>query len=276
MQSQLSHSSPSLKPLCPTRWTVRTGAINSVLTNYQVLCDALCKIHEEGRDEYAMKAGGILHAMEKFCTFFGLHLSHLVFSATEQLSLSLQGKDTTVQDAIQASNLAINYLERQRSDEAFNRFYDRLVETSKELTSEPSLPRYSKRPRRVDDGESAHRFETPKAYFRQQYFELFDLARGELKRRFQQKNGLPIAGAIEKVLLQAGNATPTDSFDVAKELALYMKDVDISHLKLELQMLPDLIKTYNDSNHKIYTITNVRTVAELLNNVSNSSEKYTN
>ena len=77
MQSQLSHSSPSpsLKPLCPTRWTVRTGAINAVLANYE--------------------AGGILHAMEKFCTFFGLHLSHLVFSATEQLSLRLQGKDTT-------------------------------------------------------------------------------------------------------------------------------------------------------------------------------------
>ena len=32
MQSQLSQRSPSLKPLCPTRWTVRTGAINSVLT----------------------------------------------------------------------------------------------------------------------------------------------------------------------------------------------------------------------------------------------------
>ena len=52
---------------------------------------------QEDRDEYAMKAGGILHAMEKFGTFFGLHLSHLVFS---------------VQEAIQASNFALNYLER--------------------------------------------------------------------------------------------------------------------------------------------------------------------
>ena len=110
-----------------------------------------------------------MHVMEKFCTFFGLHLSHLVVSATEQLSLSLQGKDTTVQEAIQASNLAVNYLERQRSDEAFNYFYDCLTETSKELTSEPSLPRYARRSRRIDDGEPSHRFETPKSYFRQQY-----------------------------------------------------------------------------------------------------------
>ena len=54
-----------------------------------------------------------------FLLFFGLHLSHLVFSATEQLSLSLQGKDTTVQEAIQAFKLALSYLERQRSDDAF-------------------------------------------------------------------------------------------------------------------------------------------------------------
>jgi hypothetical protein len=39
--------------------------------------------------------------------------------------------------------------------------------------------------------------------------------------------------------------------------------VDIPHLKMELQMLPDLVKTYNDSNHKICTVTNVRTIAEL-------------
>ena len=45
MQSQLSYNSPSLKPLCPTRltvrWTVRTAAINSVLTTVKfsvILC----------------------------------------------------------------------------------------------------------------------------------------------------------------------------------------------------------------------------------------------
>ena len=162
---------------------------------------------------------------------------------------------------MQASNLAISYLERQQSDEAFNHFYNRLIETSKELTSEPSLPRYAKQPRRIDDGEPAHQFETPKAYFIQQYFELFDLVRGELKRRFQQ-NGLPVAATIEKLLIQAANATLSDGFDITKELALYAKDVDIPHLKIELQMLPDLVKTL--SNNKICTVTNVHTIAELL------------
>ena len=59
MQSQLSCDTPSLKPLCPTRWTVQTSAIQSVITNYEVLCDTLCEINEGGRDEYAIKAGSI-------------------------------------------------------------------------------------------------------------------------------------------------------------------------------------------------------------------------
>ena len=61
MQSQLSHNSPgpSLKPLCPTRWMVRTGAINAaVLANYEVLCDALYKIHAEGWDDVILSQEG--------------------------------------------------------------------------------------------------------------------------------------------------------------------------------------------------------------------------
>lgn len=71
------------------------------------------------------------------------------------------------------------------------------------------MPRYARRSSRIDDGEPSHRFETPKSYFRQQYLELFDLASGELKRRFQQ-NGLPVAATVEKLLLEAANATLSD------------------------------------------------------------------
>ena len=102
-----------------------------------------------------------------------------------QLSLSLQGKDTTVQEAIQASSVAMKYFERQSSEEVFNTFYDKIVEASKDLTDEPTLPRFTKCPRRVEDGQSGHRFETPKDHFRQQYFELIDLL---LIRRFHQEN----------------------------------------------------------------------------------------
>ena len=91
-----------------TRWTVRTNAIQAVVANYEILLKLLLEVHEGGRDEYAMKAGGYLASMDNFSTFGGLKLSHLIFSAVEQLSITLQAKNTTMQDAVESSKLAMN------------------------------------------------------------------------------------------------------------------------------------------------------------------------
>ena len=58
IDSQLTPGAPSLKPLCPTRWTVRTSALEALLANYKIiLYDALALINSEGRDDYAVKTG---------------------------------------------------------------------------------------------------------------------------------------------------------------------------------------------------------------------------
>ncbi len=69
-----------------------------------------------------MKAVGYLQSLEKFSTFFGLHLAYLIFSATEQLFLTLQSKNTTIQEVVMSSELAVAFLERQRSQSAFELF----------------------------------------------------------------------------------------------------------------------------------------------------------
>ena len=58
IQSQLAPGSSSLKPLCPMRWTVQTGAIQFVLCNYSILCEAFEQISIETHDKYGQKAGG--------------------------------------------------------------------------------------------------------------------------------------------------------------------------------------------------------------------------
>ena len=168
LQSQLTPGAPSLKPLCPTRWTVRTRAIEAVISNYAVLTTALIEIHDSGRDEYALKAGGYLSTMERFSAFFGLKLSHLIFSATEQLSITLQGRNTTMQEAVESANLAIKFLQSQRNDDTFDRFYSRITEDSEQLTSEPALPRYRRAPRLDVNSSNTHRFADAKSYFKQQ------------------------------------------------------------------------------------------------------------
>ena len=74
-------STPSLRTLCPTRWTVRHTAINSILLNCEILLSTLETV-KDGHDEYAAKAHGLHMRMESFDTYFGLKLAYAVFSAT--------------------------------------------------------------------------------------------------------------------------------------------------------------------------------------------------
>ena len=118
-KNDLTPDRKGLRPLCPTRWTVRTSAIDAILKNYQALLEALETINAESYDDYGRRAGGILSMLQHFDTFFGLHLSYLIFSATEQTSTTLQVKDTSVQEAFTLVNLAVAFLKRQRNDTCF-------------------------------------------------------------------------------------------------------------------------------------------------------------
>ena len=275
LQSQLSPGSMSLKPLCPTRWTVRTSAISSVLTNYAA---ALEEINAETHDDYGIKAGGYLAQMESFSTYFGLKLSHLVFSGAEQLSLTLQGKDTTIQEATMAAEVMIQYLQRQRTDACFTKFYAQVVEDSKDHTSPPVLPRSRRPPKRIDDSAaSVHEYATPEDFYRRQYFEVLDLLINELRRRFQQKRGLPVVAVLEKVLLDSANGESNlESADFPEEFQLYKSDVDLAKLKTQLLMLPDLIKTRNlkVNSPPIRKVTNVRTICDIMNEVGVAKELF--
>ena len=59
LQQILAPGNPPLKPFRPTLWAARTGAIDSVVTNYSVLPVALDEV-QQGTDEYALKAVGYL------------------------------------------------------------------------------------------------------------------------------------------------------------------------------------------------------------------------
>ena len=144
----MSPNTSDLRPLCPTRWTVCTSAIGTVLSNYSTLCTVLEEVNRTGHNEYAMKAGGILRMLENFSTFFGLKLCFLVFSNTEQLSCTLQGKDT-IQEVKGAAMLAESHIRRQRHDDAFDIFYEWVVKEAQDLTEAPVLPRRRNIPRRT-------------------------------------------------------------------------------------------------------------------------------
>lgn len=82
-----------------------------------------------------------MFALEKFSILFGLKLGCLIFGASETLSKSLQGKDTTVQEALSAVNIAKVLYRKQRVDEAFSHFYDEAVDIAQKMSiGGPQLP----------------------------------------------------------------------------------------------------------------------------------------
>lgn len=148
---QAQHDSPSQSRICsfcPTRWTVRTSAIKSILDNYEALQLAM-EASSHGSDDCLIRCSGMIALMEKFNTYFGLELSFLVFSITEQLSVTLQCIDTNAYDCFVSVNVTINGL---RTDEKFKSFYDLVKKNSDGKCDPPILPRQRRIPRRINDG----------------------------------------------------------------------------------------------------------------------------
>ena len=194
-----------------------------------------------------------------------------MFATSEQLSLSLQGKDTTVQEAVNASALCRNYLTSLRSSEKFEVFYQSVVKSAKCLTSALVLPRYRTPPKRpCEDAAQAHRFDTPEEYFRQQYFEAIDVLVKQLKDRFEQRSGLPMAAKIEEILLGAVNSNCCSLERLQENFAVYKKYFNMVQLHVQLQMLPNLVQTRNSLRRDqpaITKVTSIRTIANVLTEV---------
>ena len=179
------------------------------------------------------------------------------------MSINIQAKDITVQEAVRGAQLLIRHLSSMRNEAKFDSFYSEVIRESVDLTAEPTLPRQRKRPRRLDDGASSHTYEMPKDRHRHMYFEAIELTAGEVERRFIQKD-LGIVDEIESILMKFANGNTEEG--ISPDLEMYLKnDFALENLKTQLSMLPDAIKT---STLGIKKVTNVRTIANVMNECS--------
>ena len=230
----------SLRPLCPTRWTVRTGAIAAILKNYSLIQETLEEISKESSGAASSKASGLLCLMEKFSTFFGLKLAYLTFVATEQLATTLQAKDVNAQVCMDAVKATKAFLQGQRNDAKFTSFFESVKEESTDLTNSPNLPRKRIMSKRLDQGSGQqHQFLQPSDYFRQQYFNIFNVMSQNLDDRFHQQS-LDILQELEKLVVDGCNGETTTPSDTI--MKLYEKEICFDRLQLQLNMLPDLQK----------------------------------
>ena len=246
---------------------VRTGALKSFIDNYSVLSTAMEEFSEESHDECGRRAGGILAMLEKFSTYFGLRPAYLVFHPTEQLSKTLQATNTMLQDAQSAVTVTQAFIQRQRSDEAFDSFFKSVIEASKDLTEGPQLPRQRRLPKRLGGGDIEHAFESPSEYYRKRYFEVLDLLNNELTRRFDQSD-FGVVMDMEKLLVAAASGKQVTL--PSSVTSLYAKDFDLDSLRVQLSMLPDTIKTSGIQTKSEKT--SVRLISEAMNAVPVAKE----
>ena len=97
-----------------------------------------------------------------------------------------------------------------RNEAKFDSFYSEVIRDSINLTAEPTLPHQRKRPRRLDDGASPHRYETPKDRHHHMYFEITELTSGEVEKRFIQED-LSNVNEIESTLIEIANGNTEKS-----------------------------------------------------------------
>ena len=95
------------------------------------------------------------------------------------------------------------------------------------------------------------------------YFEALELPAGEIERRFNQSD-LQLIKELELLLIKAGNGEKVEP--ISESVWKYLEnDVDPDHLMVHLSMIPNLIKTAFADNITIKKVTNVRTIADTMN-----------
>ena len=180
-----------IRPLCPTRWTVRTESLRSVILNYSVIHSVLEEIIEKyrGNSEATSQARGIMVTMEKFF-LFGVVIGEKLFSITDILSKALQRKTMCAMEAKRFAAVTLASLKEQRSDSHFDKIWEELLVKADEFDcEEPVLPRRRRAPKRIDEGSSTTHFDaTPEDMYHRYFFEVLDTLIDEIECRFESSS----------------------------------------------------------------------------------------
>ena len=231
--------SVGIRALCPTRWTVRGDAIESILEHYITLKQLWEECLETRLDpDIKGRIIGVQAQMDTFNLLFGLHLSMKILKITDNLSRTLQTRSMSASEGQSVAELSVKTLQLMRNDESFDAFF-RLVNCFREQTgtSSPKLPRKRKVPSRfeVGEGKESYNDSSIEDHYRRLYFEVLDLAVAGISQRFNQP-GYSIYKNLENLLVYAANRKPFDEH-LCAVLNHYGDDLASCQLSGQLQIL---------------------------------------
>lgn len=236
-------ASTGLRPLCPTRWTMRASSLNQILKNYSSLVEFFQLFSESDTSDAAAKCSGYLEQMTNFKTFWFLSLYSLVMSPVEEVNSQIQSKHIGVAEVKSKLGFLYDVIENNRND--FEQFWGKCMNEKPSFVDEPILPRQRRIPKKLENVESsaAYIHSSPKEYFKQVYIEACDTVLMCVRERFQS-SGLNLVSAVEEECISAMNS---GSNEVKNIQEFFCSDLDHTRLLLHLTMLNDVAKQRNVS-----------------------------
>ena len=121
--ASLEEKPSGLRPLCPTRFTVRYQSLQSLDKNFELLDSALDEISSEMTDETGSKVRGFQRQLRTFDTLFALEVAMLLFQLTDDCSKLTQKVDASALDSQHAMQNVAGMIRNLRSDDHFEHHY---------------------------------------------------------------------------------------------------------------------------------------------------------
>lgn len=148
--------------LCPTRWTVRAEAMNSILTNYTLLQE-LCTWSVENYKDTEMKERirWVQAHMNRFDFFFGLLLGECILQHSDSLSATLQKATLSAAEGHAIAAMTVRTLHNIRLNTTFDVFWQKATgEAEAKRVDEPTLPRQRRASARFEEGNDPPEYPT--------------------------------------------------------------------------------------------------------------------
>ena len=265
LKEEIGSDAPSIRTLCPTRWTVRAESLASIVANYkdlQGLWEEALMVTSD--TEMKARIRGIASQMGTFQFLFGLLLSEMILRHTDKLSKTLQNPELSSTEGHEIAILTVKTLQRVRLDSDFDLFWEKVELRRVQLdVGEPQLPRKRKLPKRYEQGNSEPEFHaTAKALYRQTYFEVIDLAVSSITERFEQP-GFRIYSKIEQLLFKACSGKDYES-ELSFVCNFYGQDLNKADLESQLKVLRTLYDEKTESGDH----PSIRSLKEVLQSLS--------
>ena len=146
LKAEMAPDTPGVRVLCPTRWTVRAEALQSMLNNYEVLQDLWIEsLDAVTITEMKDCIQGVASQMKIFHYFYGISLGNLILQHSDNPSCTLQKAGISAAEGEEVASMTLQTLKSLRSDANFKLYWTKVTRMAEKLeVSKPCLPRHKK------------------------------------------------------------------------------------------------------------------------------------